>query len=73
MPIYEFHCPRCDQDFEQLVFKKNEKVTCPQCDCAKVERLMSGFASKSGADGKMTSSGGGGCAGCTASSCASCH
>ncbi|BEQ16281.1 FmdB family zinc ribbon protein [Desulfoferula mesophila] len=72
MPIYEFYCPRCQESFETLVFKKNEKVTCPKCDCAKVERLLSGFAHKSGSGGKMVSSSSG-CASCTASSCASCH
>ncbi len=72
MPIYEFHCPRCDEQFETLVVNKDEKVTCPKCDCAKVMRLMSGFAHKSGAGGKMTSSSSG-CATCKATSCASCH
>ena len=71
MPIYEFHCPRCQDEFEVLVMRSNEKVNCPQCDCKKVERLMSGFAHKSGG-GKMVSSNSG-CASCSASSCASCH
>ena len=72
MPIYEFYCPRCEQEFEQLVIKKDEKVTCPKCDCAKVTRLLSGFAHKSGEEGSLTSASSG-CAGCKATSCATCH
>ncbi|MEW5911684.1 MAG: zinc ribbon domain-containing protein [Thermodesulfobacteriota bacterium] len=70
MPIYEYHCPRCQDQFEVLVMNSRDKITCPKCDCKKVERLMSGFAHKS-AGGKMVSSGG--CASCKSSSCASCH
>jgi putative FmdB family regulatory protein len=28
MPIYEYHCKNCDQDFEYLVFG-SEKPNCP--------------------------------------------
>ena len=71
MPIYEFHCPQCDRDFETLVMRSDDKVCCPTCDSKKVRRLMSGFAHKS--EGKMVSSGGGGCASCAGGSCATCH
>jgi putative FmdB family regulatory protein len=71
MPIYEFHCHKCDQDFETLVMRSDDVIRCPKCDSKKVRRLMSGFAHKSG-DGKMTSSHGG-CASCAGGSCATCH
>lgn len=71
MPIYEYHCPRCEQEFETLVFKSDEKVECPECACAKCEKLMSGFAHRS-AGGKMVTSGGSGCAGCSSTNCSSC-
>ena len=71
MPIYEFHCHKCDQDFETLVMRSDDIICCPKCDSKKVRRLMSGFAHKSG-DGKMTSSHGG-CASCAGGSCATCH
>lgn len=71
MPIYEFHCQKCGQDFETLVFKSDEKVNCPSCDSKKVKRLMSGFAHKS-EGGKMVSSHSG-CASCAGGSCSSCH
>ena len=71
MPIYEFHCHKCDQDFETLVMRSDDVICCPHCDSKKVRRLMSGFAHKS-AGGKMTSSHGG-CASCAGGSCATCH
>lgn len=72
MPIYEYQCTGCDHEFEVLVFKSNEKITCPSCDSKKVNRLMSGFAHKS--EGKMTGSDGSdSCGSCSSSNCASCH
>ncbi|KIX11424.1 FmdB family zinc ribbon protein [Dethiosulfatarculus sandiegensis] len=71
MPIYEYHCSDCGKDFEILVFKSDEKVTCPECKSEKVERLLSGFAHK--CDGPMVSSSGGGCSSCSGGSCSSCH
>ncbi|MBI5064237.1 MAG: zinc ribbon domain-containing protein, partial [Desulfatitalea sp.] len=48
MPIYEYQCKKCGKEFEQLVFGK-ETPNCPECNSAKVCRLMSccGFVSKS--------------------------
>jgi putative FmdB family regulatory protein len=40
MPIYEYHCKNCDQDFEYLVFG-SEKPNCPACKGKKVSKLMS--------------------------------
>ena len=49
MPIYEYHCLKCNEDFECLVFG-NEQPDCPACKSADVCRLMStcGFVSKAG-------------------------
>ena len=56
MPIYEYHCEKCDQDFEYLVFG-SEKPNCPSCKGKKVSKLMSrcGFISK-GSGGETVSS-----------------
>ncbi len=70
MPIYEFKCRGCDQEFEKLVFNKDD-VFCPHCDSRDLIRLMSACSFKS--EGGVVSSAGGGCSGCSASSCASCH
>lgn len=70
MPIYEYHCPKCDQVFETLVMGSKEKVRCPECECKGVKRVLSGFAHKS--EGKMVSSNSG-CASCSGGTCATCH
>lgn len=40
MPLYEFACKSCDHTFEELVFAGDE-VTCPECQSAKIEKLLS--------------------------------
>ncbi len=43
MPIFEYHCETCNQDFECLVFG-NERPDCPKCQSPKVCKLMSACA-----------------------------
>lgn len=43
MPLYEFRCLRCDARFEELV-SASERVACPRCDSAEVDKLMASFA-----------------------------
>lgn len=34
MPIYEYHCPRCERTFEAIHFRANADTawaTCPEC------------------------------------------
>jgi putative FmdB family regulatory protein len=73
MPIYEYHCEKCDKDFECLVFG-DEKPDCPTCQSTDVCRLMStcGFISKGGGGQTVSKSAGSACSGCAASSCSSC-
>ena len=66
MPIFEFHCEKCNRDFEFLVLGK-ERVTCPHCKGKKVKKLLSSFSHSSG--GKFTSSAGSECGSCSATSC----
>jgi putative FmdB family regulatory protein len=66
MPIYEYHCGKCEDDFEVLVFGKDE-VVCPTCGGC-VERLMSSCSFKSAA---VISGVGHWKIGC--STCATCH
>jgi len=74
MPIYEYHCENCGEDFEHLVFG-NEKPDCASCESANVNKLMSacGFISRGngGETTKMAASDSS-CSGCTAGSCSSC-
>ena len=73
MPIFEFHCRSCNQDFEKLVFSCDPEVECPHCGQAKVEKLMSACAAKVGYKFTSTSSGGkSSCAGCSSGSCSTC-
>ena len=44
MPIYEYKCSDCDNEFEELVFSQDELPPCPKCQSEKVEKLMSACA-----------------------------
>jgi putative FmdB family regulatory protein len=69
MPIFEYHCKKCDEDFEVLVMGK-DRVSCPKCKGKKVSRLLSKVSHKS--DSGFTSSQGSSCTSCNATSCSSC-
>jgi putative FmdB family regulatory protein len=69
MPIFEYHCMKCDKDFEILVYGDQE-VCCPSCNATKVKKLLSTFSHKS--DSGFTSSQGSSCGSCSSSSCAGC-
>ncbi len=56
MPIYEYTCCSCGKEFEELVLSSSEKVKCPKCKSAKVDKKMSVFAHK-GEEGFKPSSG----------------
>ena len=72
MPIYEYHCNQCGQNFEYLVIGKS-KPECPTCHSKKIGQLMSacGFVSK-GPGGETVKSSGSSCAGCSTTSCTGC-
>ncbi|PIX75902.1 MAG: hypothetical protein COZ38_03165 [Rhodocyclales bacterium CG_4_10_14_3_um_filter_68_10] len=61
MPIYEFRCPRCGHQFEDLVFRQSEiqELSCPRCGNQDVSQLLSTFSSSKG---QASSSGSKGCA-----------
>ncbi len=71
MPMFDFVCPRCGEQFEELVKKASEKVECPKCGCAACERQLARVAFS--VDGNFTSStGSSACSGCSTSSCSGC-
>ena len=47
MPLYEFNCQSCNQDFEKLVPSSNWRGTaaCPHCGSKKLMKKLSTFAS----------------------------
>ena len=46
MPLFEFHCPLCDKDFEELVRSADDasSVACPHCGKTGASRKLSVFA-----------------------------
>lgn len=74
MPIYEYHCDQCKEDFECLIIGSDEPE-CPACKGKNVAKMMSacGFVSKGGGGETVSSSAGASsCSGCAATSCSSC-
>ena len=76
MPIYEYHCKKCNATFEELVFG-DETPSCPKCKSMETEKLISRCACHfGGSDGGSfdlpSAPAGGGCAGCSGGNCSSC-
>jgi putative FmdB family regulatory protein len=77
MPIYEYKCNACGNQFETLVMG-GSKPECPSCDSPNLARLMSacGFVSKSSGPGGETtqvkSAGTSACSSCSSANCSSC-
>lgn len=65
MPVYEYVCDQCQQEFEELVFSTDEVVSCPGCGSENAAKQLSRFAFKSGSTFRSSSAGGGGCSCCT--------
>lgn len=64
MPLYEYRCPACQEEFEMLqpVGADGTGLECPECGAPRPEKLLSSF-SCSGDD--SASGSGGGCTGFT--------
>ena len=50
MPIYEYQCSDCTNQFEELIrlAGQEKKLTCPQCGGKHVHRRLSVFAARGG-------------------------
>jgi putative FmdB family regulatory protein len=48
MPLYEYVCLKCGQNFETLVLSSDEQVVCPECESVELERVLSPFAVAAG-------------------------
>ncbi len=70
MPIYEYRCNVCKEDFEKLVFG-NREVICPKCSSRDVKKKMSAFG-MSGVDKPFSGASSAGCNSCNKGSCGSC-
>ncbi|HEM61288.1 MAG TPA: zinc ribbon domain-containing protein [Chloroflexi bacterium] len=77
MPLYEYHCDDCQCRFEVLrsFSQADEPVLCVECNGSRTRRAVSLFSavSKGGNGGEASRSlTGSSCAGCAATSCATC-
>lgn len=65
MPIYEYQCEACGEEFEEFRFptESDEDAICPKCGAKKAKRTISTFSSagsgESGDSGGSCSSGAG--------------
>jgi putative FmdB family regulatory protein len=71
MPIYEFHCGKCEKDSEILVrSSKWDGTKCPHCGSTKLSKKFSTFASATA--GGSSGSGAENCSGNGQGSCGRC-
>jgi putative FmdB family regulatory protein len=54
MPLYSYHCARCEQDVELLV-SSSETPICPDCGGRKLQRLVSRTAPEAKSRGLIKS------------------
>lgn len=47
MPIYEYACRSCGNDFEMLV-RSDTRLECPRCHSAQLDKQLSVFATAEG-------------------------
>ena len=71
MPIYEYQCKSCGEEFEFLVLGGDQPV-CPKCGAGEPEKKMSSFGFSVGYKFKPSSAGSRSCAGCSSTDRSSC-
>lgn len=73
MPIYEYICDDCKNEFEKIVINKQQEIACPKCASKKATIQLSVFATANGsANGGSSSSSSGGGGSCCGGGCG-CH
>jgi len=71
MPVFEFECLACGENFDELVRSSSQEVVCSKCSSKKIRKKMSVFGFSGG--GKIkTSSSGHSCSSCSGGNCGSC-
>ncbi len=48
MPIFEYQCTKCNHQFEELVFNRDELPRCPSCGAEQVGKQLSTFGVNAG-------------------------
>jgi len=65
MPIYEFHCEKCERDSELLIRSSSWKGSrCPHCGSSKLSKKLSVFAASGAPAAPAKAAGGCGGGGC---------
>lgn len=62
VPIYEYRCPKCGKEFEELVRPGQDEASCPACGADRCQRLLSSCAVRAG-DASAAPRPSGGCGG----------
>jgi putative FmdB family regulatory protein len=70
MPIYEYKCNSCGEDFEKLIFG-NQKVSCPKCNSNDIKKKFSVFG-MSGVEKPFAGTSSAACTSCSKSTCSTC-
>lgn len=75
MPLYEFICNKCQHQFEALIRKSadEQELVCPKCDCKKVTKTFSTFATGGREKGPRGAPATSACGSCSGGTCATCH
>ncbi len=57
MPIYEYQCLSCENEFQKLILKNEEekKLLCPECSGKNIKRLISRVAYHSSEEDRVSS------------------
>lgn len=73
MPIYEYHCPDCNFEFEKIrsMNEADHPIECEHCHGIHPERKLSVCYASSGGTSSVGSPSSG-CGGCHGGSCGSC-
>lgn len=71
MPIYEYTCKKCGNEFEVIVFG-DDKPCCPACGAKNPKKNMSSFGFSAGHKFKSSGGSGSSCSGCSSPNCSSC-
>jgi len=73
MPIYEFHCDKCDSDSELLVRSSDWRGTkCPHCGSGRLTKKLSVFASTTASSSEPCCVGDGSGCGVNSGACGGC-
>ena len=53
MPLYEYHCQKCDSTVEVLIRNEREKPECPDCGSLQLDKQLSVAAAPATAGARL--------------------